>query len=285
MMITQKSLSRRTLLRGAGAALSLPFLDAMMPAFASPVAKKPNVRLGFVYVPNGIIDLQGEWTPAAEGAAFEFASTAKALEPFRDHILMLSGLAQVAGRALGDGPGDHARAGATWLTGVHPKKTEGADIHVGPSADQLAAKELGRYTQLASLELGVEGAGTVGGCDSGYSCAYTNTVSWRSPTTPVPVEVNPRNVFERLFGDGDSTDAKSRMDRLETESSILDFVSEDVSRLSPRLGNRDRSKLSEYLDAVRDLERRIQKAEQQNADMALPLMERPAGAPEITPST
>jgi hypothetical protein len=173
-------------------------MESMTPAFAR--AEKPPVRLGFVYVPNGIIDNGGQWTPLAEGPGFRLQPTMKELEPFRDRLLVLSGLAQVNGRALGDGPGDHARAGATWLTGTHPKKTEGSGIQAGPSADQLAAAELGKSTPVASLEIGIERAGLVGGCDSGYSCAYTNTLSWRSSTTPVPAETNPRIVFERLFG-------------------------------------------------------------------------------------
>jgi len=204
----------------------------------------------------------------------------KPLEPFRDRINVLSGLAQINGRALGDGPGDHARAGATWLTGVHPKKTEGSDIHAGISADQIAAKELGKSTQLASLELGLEEPSMVGGCDSGYSCAYTNTISWRTPTTPNPMEVSPRAVFERLFGDGDSTDSASRLKRMQEDSSILDYVRENVGRLQPRLGARDNRKLNEYLEGIRDIERRIQKAEQQSATMKMPVMERPAGIPE-----
>src|SRR5207302_432542 len=205
---------------------------------------------GFVYVPNGII--MNRWTPAAEGAGYEFMPAMKALEPFREQMLVLSGLAQINGRALGDGPGDHARAGATWLTGVHPKKTEGADIHAGISADQIAAKELGKATQLASLEMGLEEPSMVGGCDSGYSCAYTNTISWRTPTTPNPMEVSPRAVFERLFGDGDSTDSASRLKRMQEDSSILDYVRENVSRLQPRLGARDNRKLNEYLEGIRD---------------------------------
>lgn len=279
MIIKQESLARRSFLRGAGAVLALPFLDAMVPALGrgSSVPKQP-LRLAFVYVPNGII--MDRWTPATEGAGFEFAPTMKALEPFRDRLLVLSGLAQVNGRALGDGAGDHARAGATWLTGVHPKKTEGADIHSGVSADQIAARALGQSTQLASLEIGLEAPTLAGDCDSGYSCAYTNTISWRSPTTPLPVEVNPRNVFERLFGDGASTDPAARLASLKEQRSILDYVTGDIGRLESSLGPADRNKLVEYLDAVRDIERRIQKAEEQNADMKLPLMERPASAPE-----
>jgi hypothetical protein len=280
MIVTKKHLNRRTFLRGAGTALALPLLDAMTPAFAGPTANAANraIRIGFVYVPNGIIDLKGEWTPAAEGAGFQFAPTMKALEPFRDHVTVFSGLAQLNGRALGDGPGDHARAGATWLTGVHPKKTEGSEIHVGISADQIAARELGKVTQFASLELGLEAPGMVGNCDSGYSCAYTNTVSWRGATTPMPPEVNPRTLFERLFGDGDSTDRAARMARLKEQRSILDFVLEDVSDLSGGLGAKDRGKLNEYLEAVRDIERRIETAERQN--LTMPVMDRPAGVPE-----
>ncbi len=280
MIVTKKALDRRTFLRGAGTALALPLLDAMVPAMASTrlAGAKPALRLGFVYVPNGII--QQKWLPSTEGTGFDFASTMKPLETFRDRLNVLSNLAQVTGRALGDGPGDHARAGATWLTGVHPKKTEGADIHAGISADQIAARTLGKETQLASLEMGLEEPSFVGGCDSGYSCAYTNTVSWRTPTTPNPVEVNPRTVFERLFGDGDSTDPASRMKRMREDTSVLDYVRESVGRLQPGLGARDNRKLDEYLEGIRDIERRIQKAEQQSYEMKAPLIERPSGIPD-----
>ncbi|MGA2214019.1 MAG: DUF1552 domain-containing protein [Bryobacteraceae bacterium] len=277
MFVTNKHLDRRAVLRGMGAALALPFLDAMAPAFAQGSSSKP-VRLGFVYVPNGII--ASAWNPTGEGAGFQFNSTMQALEPFREHTLVLSGLAQLKGRSYGDGGGDHARAGASWLTGVHPKKTEGADLHAGISADQVAARQLGKQTQFASLEIGVEAPSLAGGCDSGYSCAYTNTVSWRSPTTPNPMEVNPRVLFERLFGDGASTDAASRMEGFREQRSILDFVTGSVNRLSTKLGPGDRGKLAEYLEAVRDVERRIQKAEEQNASMTMPAMEQPASAPE-----
>jgi Protein of unknown function (DUF1552) len=279
MIISKKHLARRTFLRGLGTTLALPLLDSMVPAFADTrtAAAKP-VRLGFVYVPNGII--MDRWTPKADGTSFEFTPAMKALEPFRDQLVVMSNLAQINGRALGDGPGDHARAGATWLTGVHPKKTEGADIHAGVSADQIAAKELGKATQLGSLELGLEMPTLAGGCDSGYSCAYTNTISWRTPTTPLPMEVNPRNVFERLFGDGDSNDAASRLAAMKEQRSILDYVTGDLDRLETSLGPGDRHKLTEYLDAIRDIERRIQKAEQQSAQMQLPAMERPSGIPD-----
>jgi hypothetical protein len=281
MYLTRKAIARRTFLKGlAGTAVALPLLDSMIPAMVKASESKAPVRLGFSYVPNGIINLKGEWKPVKTGAGFEFTSTMKALEPYRDHLLVLSGLTQNGGRALGDGPGDHARAGATWLTGVHPKKTEGADIRSGISVDQIAAREFGKQTQIASLEIGLEAAGLAGGCDSGYSCAYTNTVSWRSPTTPLPVEVNPRAVFERLFGDGQSTDPAARLARMKEDSSILDFMMEDVSRMKTGLGSRDKNKLSEYLDAIRDIERRIQLAEAQNASFKMPLLDKPVGIPD-----
>jgi hypothetical protein len=278
MIITKKSLPRRTFLRGLGTTLALPLLDSMIPALAVAGTAKPIIRLGFVYHPVGMI--LNKWMPQTEGTGFEITPTMKALEPFRENMVVLTGLAQVNGRALGDGAGDHAREGATWLTGVHPKKTEGVGIHAGISADQIAARELGKSTQLASLELGLESASLAGGCDSGYSCAYTNTVSWRGATTPLPVEVHPRAVFERLFGDGESTDPAARLAALKEQRSILDYVSGSVDRLETSLGKSDRTKLSEYLEAIRDIERRIQKAEQQNAEMKLPAMERPGSIPE-----
>jgi len=278
MIVTRKHLPRRAFLQGAGAVLALPFLDSMVPAFAAKGAAAPATRLGFVYVPNGII--ASNWLPKGEGADFEFNTTMKALEPYRKNLLVLSNLAQINGRSFGDGGGDHARAGATWLTGVHPKKTEGADIRSGVSADQIAAREFGRSTQFASLEIGVEAPSLAGGCDSGYSCAYTNTVSWSSPTTPNPMEVNPRVLFERLFGDGDSTDPAARMAALKERGSLLDFVKGSLDRLETRLGQGDRHKLTEYLDAIRDIERRIQKAEEQNATLKMPVINLPVAAPE-----
>ena len=280
MMLSQKALARRTFLRGAGITMALPLLDAMVPALkaTSLTAANPAVRLGFVYVPNGII--QKGWMPSKVGTGFDFASTMKPLEPFREQMLVLSNLMQNGGRALGDGAGDHARAGATWLTGVHPKRTGGADIRAGISADQVAARELGKKTQFGSLEIGLEEPNLAGDCDSGYSCAYTNTISWRTPTTPNPMEVNPRAVFERLFGDGETTDPKARLKLMGEDRSLLDFVRGDVARLAPTLGKRDRSKLDEYLDGIRDIERRIQKAEQQSATVQVPIVERPSGIPE-----
>ncbi len=280
MIITKKSLPRRTFLRGLGTALALPFLDAMAPAFAATnrLDGKQALRMAFLYVPNGII--MKDWTPAADGTAFEFPRTLKPVEEFRSQMLVLSGLDHYNGQSLGDGAGDHARAGATWLTGVHPKKTQGADIHAGISVDQIAANEIGKQTMLPSLELGLEDNRLVGGCDSGYSCAYSNTLCWSSPTTPLPPENNPRAVFERLFGDGETTDPAARAVQARQDRSILDFVRQDAARLGMDLGARDKRKLSEYLDSVREIERRIQRAEQQDPTAAvLPSIDQPAGIP------
>jgi hypothetical protein len=283
MIITKKALARRTFLRGLGTTLALPLLDAMVPALsAGPTsAAKPVVRLGFIYHPTGAI--QNRWVPATEGAGFEFSPTLKTLEPLREHVNVLTGLAQVQARALGDGNGDHAREGAVWLTGVHPKKTEGVGIRSGISVDQIAAQHFRESTQLASLELGTESPSLAGGCDSGYSCAYTNTVSWRSATNPLPMEFNPRSVFERLFGDGESSDPKTLGARLEERRSLLDYAAGSIDRLQTRLGPGDRAKLSEYLESIRDIERRIQKAEQENAGqrLQLPVMARPNAVPEM----
>lgn len=280
MIITRKSLDRRLFLRGVGTALALPFLDAMTPAFAaaSKAGLTPPMRMAFLYVPNGII--MKDWTPTATGRDFEFSKTLKPLEQFREKMLVLSGLDHYTGNSLGDGAGDHARAGSTWLTGVHPKKTEGADIRVGTSVDQIAAKEFGKQTVLPSLELGLDDNRMVGGCDSGYSCAYSNTISWSSPTTPLPLESNPRAVFERLFGDGETTDPAVRAMQSRQDRSILDFVRADAARLSSSLGTGDRRKLSEYMDSIREIELRIEKVEkhEQNA-VTLPTLDRPAGIP------
>ena len=280
MIITKKSLPRRTFLHGMGASLALPLLDSMVPALvaAGKSPAKPVVRLGFVYHATGMI--MDRWTPAVEGKGFEFPVTMKALEPFRDRLIVMSGLSQVNARALGDGPGDHARGGAVFLTGVHPNKTEGVGIRCGISADQVAAKDLGKHTQLASLELGTESPSLAGGCDSGYSCAYTNTVSWRDETTPLPLEIHPRRLFERLFGEGDSNDPAVRRADLAEQRSILDYVAGSIDRLETRLGSTDRNKLSQYLEAIRDIERRIQMAEQRSATFEVPVMERPSSIPE-----
>ncbi len=270
----KQPLSRRTFLRGLGASVALPYLDAMTPAFAAAAA--PITRVAFVYTANGVI--MKDWTPTETGSGFVLPSTLTPIESFRDQALVVSGLAHRNGEALGDGPGDHARAGASWLTGAHPKKTRGADIRNGWSIDQVLAEAIGQTTPLPSLEIGLEDVRMVGGCDSGYSCAYSNTISWSSPTTPLPYENNPRRVFERLFGDGETTDPEARAIRLRQDRSLLDFVLGDTQRLAPTLGASDRNKLEDYLDSVREVERRIQNIERQDA-VELPSLDRPEGLP------
>jgi hypothetical protein len=282
MITTGKRLPRRTFIKGAGIAIGLPMLDAMTPAFARVNrASAAPVRLAFVYVPNGIV--MKDWRPRIVGKGFEFTRILKPLESFREDLFVLSGLDEQNGNALGDGPGDHARAGAAFLTGVHCKKTEGADIHNGISADQIAARELGSKTRFPSIELGCEDSRTVGNCDSGYSCAYTNSVSWRGEATPMPPELNPRMVFERLFGTADfSLDPETRARRAQYRRSILDFVGDDTRQLAGRLGSPDRRKLDEYLSAIREIERRIQTAEKDNRTVT-PAIEKPAGIPITIP--
>jgi hypothetical protein len=278
MIVTRKHLPRRTFLKGMGAVIALPMLDAMTPAFALPrsLGRAPS-RLAFTYVPNGIT--MADWTPSGSGAAFEFSRVLKPLERFREDTLVLSGLAHRNGMALGDGPGDHARAAASYLTGVHPRKTAGADIENGISVDQVAAQHLGSATRLASLELGCDDSRTIGNCDSGYSCAYTNSLSWRGPATPMPPETNPRLVFERLFGDVDtSIPAETRARRLRHRRSILDLVGERSARLAADLGISDRRKLDEYLSSIRDIEQRIEQAERDPSGLTPPI-DKPTGVP------
>ncbi|MDX1931673.1 MAG: DUF1552 domain-containing protein [Capsulimonadales bacterium] len=276
--ISRKMMDRRTLLRGVGVAVGLPVLDAMTPAFAERgAAPVTPVRLAFVYVPNGII--MDAFTPGTEGANYETTRVLKPLEALREDLFILSGLRDQNGEAGPDGAGDHARAGASYLTGVRPKKTAGADIRGGISADQVAARFLGQRTRLASLELGCDDSRVVGNCDSGYSCAYSNSISWRTPTTPMPPEVNPRLVFERLFGAFDpSVRPEERARRLMRRKSILDLVHADTRKLVRTLGAADRRKVDEYLTAVRELERRIALAEKEAAP-TLPELEKPAGVP------
>jgi hypothetical protein len=261
-----------------GVTLGLPVLDAMVPAFASELAGPDKaMRLAFAYVPNGIV--MESWTPASAGTGFGLPGTLRSLEPFRENLLVLSGLAHHNGEALGDGGGDHARAGATFLTGVHPKKTMGADIHLGISVDQIAAQAIGSKTRLSSLELGCEDTRTVGNCDTGYSCSYTNSISWRTATSPMPPETNPRLVFERLFGTLDtSLDPAARARLSADRRSVLDFVGDRTRRLTVSLGASDRRKVDEYLYAVRDVERRIQSAES-DSNQAAPTIEKPSGIP------
>ncbi len=277
MIITGTHLPRRTFLRGVGASIALPLLDAMTPALARAVpASAGPKRLVFTYVPNGV-SMAG-WTPQGTGAAFELSRVLKPLAPFRQDMLVLTGLAQRNGMALGDGPGDHARAAASYLTGVHPKKTAGADIRNGVSADQIVAESLGRETRFGSLELGCDDSRTVGNCDSGYSCAYTNSLAWRSESSPMPPETNPRLVFERLFGADAHLDPATRQRRLLHRRSILDLVGERTRQLSGSLGAGDRRKVDEYLHAVREIERQIEVAEGDMRDLR-PGIDKPTGIP------
>ncbi|MBL8211805.1 MAG: DUF1552 domain-containing protein [Bryobacterales bacterium] len=259
-----KSLPRRTVLRGLGTCLALPLLEAMVPAFGAPSKKKAPLRMAFVYVPNGII--MKDWTPQTEGDAAPLPEKLpRILEPlaaYREQMLLLSGLTLNGGRELGDGPGDHARAAASYLTGAHPKKTYGADMRNGISVDQLAAEKVGKQTRLASLELGCEEGILSGNCDNGYSCAYSNSLSWRTATSPLPPEVRPRAVFERLFGAEDADpDPVKRAQAQREQRSVLDFVLGQANSLRASLGATDQRKLDEYLFTVRDLEKRIETAE------------------------
>ncbi|MBC7789513.1 MAG: DUF1552 domain-containing protein [Anaerolineae bacterium] len=276
MIVTGKHLPRRTFLRGVGAAIALPMLDAMRPAFAAGTAAGP-VRLAFAYVPNGV--MMNQWTPEAFGRDYQLPRILKSMEAFRGDISILTGLAQKNGNALGDGGGDHARAAATFLTGVHPRKTDGADISLGISTDQIVAQAVGNKTRFASLELGCEDSRTVGGCDTGYSCAYTNSISWRTPTTPLPPETNPRMVFERLFGTENlSLDPETRARRQASRRSILDLARGQTERIVGKLGPADQRKMDEYLTAVREIEKRIESAEKQDS-LVNPGMDKPAGVP------
>jgi hypothetical protein len=275
MIVTRKHLPRRTFLRGLGATLALPMLDGMVPAFAAaaPAASAGARRFAVAYVPNGI--QMEQWTP--KGDRFALTPTLEPLAAFQNRLTVVTGLAnKPAMPATGEGTGDHVRAAATFLTGVHPKKTEGPDIRAGLSMDQIIARELGKDTQLASLELCIDSNELIGACEAGYSCAYANTLSWRNETTPLPMENQPRAVFERLFGDSDDTTRAARLARIASDRSLLDSLLEEVARLRQGLGTADRGKLTQYLDAIRDVERRIQRAEQQ-VDLELPLVERPSG--------
>ena len=272
-IITKRAIPRRAVLRGLGASVALPLLDGMVPALSAlaSTAARPAVRFGAVYVPNGMV--MQNWTPSAVGTEFELTPILEPLAPYRDQLLVLSGLNCTP--PAGSRGGTHSRAATRFLTDVHPGRWNPQAI----SMDQIAARELGRYTPLASLELGLEGANFAGSCDSGgFSCAFSYTISWRDSATPLPMEHNPRAVFERLFGDNESTDPAAREARRHEQRSILDSVSADVARLQGSLGPSDRLKLGAYLDAVRDVERRIEVAEAQG-DREMPLMARPMGVP------
>src|SRR5687768_657017 len=274
MFITKKHLPRRTFLRGMGVTLALPLLDSMVPArtlFAQTAAKAAP-RLGFVYIPHGAI--MDKWTPAAEGAGFEFTPILKPLEPFRDHLNVISGL----GHRAADTTAVHSLSPTTWLSGVRPKATQGVDAFAGVTADQIAAQAIGQDTILPSMELATEDhAGLLGSCDRDYGCIYMNTLSWATPETPLPMEINPRKVFERMFGQGGS--AAERLARIQEDRSILDAITRDVASLQLKLGPSDRETMTQYLDNIREIERRIQRAEKSQGDEELLLPTRPAGVP------
>jgi len=275
MMIFKKAIPRRTFLRGLSASVALPMLNAMVPALANPLdpASKMPLRVGYTYTPNGII--RDRWVPTTAGSGFEMTDILKQWEPFRDQLLVLSHLDNGASQSVSG----HVGGSSMFLTGIEPNKSL-SEIHCGISVDQIIAAEFGKHTPLSSLQLCIENAAELAGQSAGgYSSAYTNTISWSSPTTPLPMEHRPREVFERLFGDG-GTDPAARESRLRRQRSILDFVREDVTRVKRTLGADDSTKLAEYLDAVRSVEFQIQKAEEKS-DVALPEMQRPVGVPAL----
>ncbi len=279
MIVTKKALPRRTVLRGIGATVALPFLDAMAPALTatSRTPANPIPRLGFIYAPNGMF-LPNFHPVGGGGRGFEFTPILRPLERFRDQMVVVSGLSNNGVVSPNEGGGVHTRAHGGWLSGVLPKRTEGADIKAGKTIDQYAADQLGAETSLRSLQLTTDSNFTVGNCENGYSCTYQNSTSWRTATTPLPHERDPRVVFQRLFGDGGSVEA--RLAQMQTDRSILDSVTESIGRLERRLGLRDRTAVEDYLDSVRQIERRIQRAEANNENTPLPPVAQPSGVPE-----
>ena len=279
-IIFKKHLSRRTFLRGVGVTMSLPLLDAMVPASTAlaQTAARARTRLALCFIPHGAV--MNQWTPAATGP-LELSPILSPLAAHKDQVVVLSNLAHaMAGpQGPGDNGGDHTRCPAVFLNGVHPKRTDGADIQAGTTIDQMAAEKIGQDTLLPSLELAIEDySGLVGSCDVGFSCTYMNTISWRTPTSPMPMEINPRVVFDRMFGDGAT--AKERRQRIETQRSILDAVNGQVRRLQGDLGAKDRNRVAEYLDSVREIERRIQISERQAANPNLDVPASPTGIPD-----
>ena len=279
MIVTKKAISRRTVLRGVGAAITLPLLDAMVPALtaAQKTAARPVRRLGVVYHPNGVV--YENWLPSGVGTDFQFSRVLAPFERFRNRVVVVTGLADRSAEALGDGAGDHSRASGSYLTGVHVRKSDSQVLN-GISMDQIAARTFERETQLSSLQLTVDANSLVGSCDVGYSCAYSNTLSWLTPTLPLMSENDPRVVFERLFGATDSTDAAVRQARLQDDRSILDSITERVRDLQRTLGPADTGRVSDYLESLRAVERQIQKAEEQSA-RELPDVDRPVGIPSV----
>jgi hypothetical protein len=268
-----RPISRRTALRGLGASLALPWLDAMTPAFGASRAPAPR-RLAFVYVPNG--KNMADWTPKAEGAQFDLPAILEPLQEYRQDLLLLTGLTADKARSHGDGGGDHARALGAFLTGAQPKKTDGADIRAGISADQVAAQAVGDRTRLSSLEIGCESGSMAGNCDSGYSCVYSSTMVWKSATQPLPKEVNPKTVFDRLFGGGSAEErSKARAQR----KRVIDLVREDTKDLGGKLGRQDQQKLDEYIASVRDVEERMERAAKLPEAKPPEGVQRPSGIP------
>jgi hypothetical protein len=274
MFITKKHLPRRTFLRGMGVTLALPLLESMVPARAllAQSAAKPVTRLGFVYVPHGAV--MRDWTPATEGAGFEFTPILKPLEPYRDYVNVVSNL----GHRAADTTAVHSLSPTTWLSGVRPRATQGVDAYAGVTADQIAGMEIGQDHLLPTMEIATEDhSGLLGSCDRDYGCIYMNTLSWRTETTPLPMEINPRKVFERMFGHGGSVEDRIR--RIQEDRSILDAIRDQTSSLQLEVGPSDRRTIAEYLDNIREIERRIQRAEQTQGDEALLLPDKPAGVP------
>lgn len=278
-MPKQPKLSRRTLLKGVGASLGLPLLNAMMPGsgWTAPASSIPN-RMAFVFVPNGVV--VPDWTPKDFGTSWQLSPTLEPLARVKDHLCAITGLAQDNAEAKGDGPGDHARSASAFLTGTHPVKTDGANIRAGISVDQVAAEKIGSLTRLPSLEIGTEVGRNAGQCDSGYSCAYSNNISWKTPSTPMSKEINPRLVFERLFGSAsDRESAKNREKRGFYRKSILDAVSDDAAKISSKLGQTDRRKMDEYFTSVREIEQRIARSQAETTRLKIPQIDLPGGVP------
>jgi hypothetical protein len=274
MFITKMSLPRRTFLRGMGITVALPLLESMVPALTA-MAKtpaRPLRRLGCLYIPHGVI--MEQWTPTSAGAGFDFMPIMKPLEPFRESVVVVSNLA----RPEAGFDTNHAGAPASWLSGLPPKRTDGPDFRLGTTIDQVVAKQIGQDTAFPSLEVATEDfSALIGSCAPGYSCAYANTLSWQGPTTPLPMEINPRVMFERMFGDGDTADERSA--RIREDKSVLDFVADDLTDLERAIGHSDRARLGEYLGHIREVERRIEQAEQQSkSDLVVPTA--PVGVPE-----
>src|SRR5262245_26986980 len=272
MFITKKHLSRRTFLQSAGATLALPFLESMIPAMTAQAATNSGTRLAFVYVPHGAI--MDKWTPKTEGADFEFTPILKPLESHRQYLNVVSGL----GHKAADSTAVHSLSPTTWLSGVRPKPTQGPDAYAGVTADQIAAQKVGQDTLLPSMELATEDhSGLIGECDRDYGCIYMNTLSWRTPTTPLPMEINPRKVFERMFGQG--ANAAERMARKQQDRSILDGFRRQAADLQKKLGAHDRNTMNDYLESVREIERRIQRTSISESDPDITVPPSPAGIP------